>query len=45
MCDAVGFPVKELQRVSFGPLSLGDLKQGSYRELTAVECRELCGDK
>ena len=45
MCDAVGFPVKELQRVSFGPLSLGDLKQGFYRELTAVECRELCGDK
>lgn len=45
MCEAVGFPVKELQRVSFGPLSLGDLKQGSYRELTAVECRELCGDK
>ena len=45
MCDAVGFPVKELQRVSFGPLSLGGLKQGSYRELTAVECCELCGDK
>ena len=41
MAQAVGHPVKELKRVSFGPLQLGDLKQGKYRELTDKEYRML----
>jgi 23S rRNA pseudouridine2605 synthase len=41
MCEAVGHPVKALQRVRFGPLELGDLKAGRARRLTAAELREL----
>lgn len=37
MCDAVGYSVTSLQRVSFGPLELGDLALGKYRSLTKGE--------
>jgi 23S rRNA pseudouridine2605 synthase len=37
MCEAVGHPVKRLERVSFGPLSLGDLPRGRWRKLTPAE--------
>jgi len=35
MCAHVGHPVKELQRVGFGPLALGDLRAGQWRALAA----------
>jgi 23S rRNA pseudouridine2605 synthase len=37
MCEAVGRRVVELERVRFGPLRLGTLKQGSFRKLTPAE--------
>jgi 23S rRNA pseudouridine2605 synthase len=41
MCEAVGHPVRELRRVSFGPLALGDLAPGAARRLKASEVEEL----
>jgi 23S rRNA pseudouridine2605 synthase len=41
MCDAVGHPVVELERVAFGPLRLGDLKPGQSRPLGAAEIERL----
>jgi 23S rRNA pseudouridine2605 synthase len=41
MCEAVGHPVKRLERIGFGPLELGDLKPGRHRRLTAGELRRL----
>lgn len=41
MCEAVGLEVARLRRISIGPLKLGMLKPGSYRELTADELRAL----
>ncbi|MSU76138.1 rRNA pseudouridine synthase [Patescibacteria group bacterium] len=41
MGDAVGFPVLKLTRVSLGPLKLGKLQPGEYRELTRAEQRKL----
>jgi 23S rRNA pseudouridine2605 synthase len=41
MCEAVGHPVVELKRVSFGPLQLGGLRVGEYRRLTAREVEAL----
>lgn len=41
MCSAVGHEVKRLQRISFGPLRLGDLAVGRYRRLDAAEKRAL----
>src|SRR5579884_2486908 len=37
MCEAVGHPVRQLERVRFGPLALGRLAPGSYRRLSARE--------
>jgi 23S rRNA pseudouridine2605 synthase len=37
MCEAVGHPVKRLERVRFGPLELGDLPRGRWRKLTDDE--------
>jgi 23S rRNA pseudouridine2605 synthase len=37
MCEAVGHPVRALERVRIGPLSLGDLEPGSYRRLSEEE--------
>lgn len=41
MCEAVGLEVARLRRISIGPLKLGMLKPGSYRDLTADELRAL----
>lgn len=38
---AVGHPVRRLKRVRFGPLRLGDLPRGSWRELEPDEVRAL----
>src|SRR5688500_7162559 len=43
MCEAVGHPVKELERVRFGPLQLGELKPGAARRLTEQEVADLRG--
>ena len=46
MCEAIGRDVGELQRIKFGPLELGRLKEGTARKLSArggrialAECR------
>jgi pseudouridine synthase len=41
MCDAIGHPVRRLMRVATGKLSLGTLKKGEYRHLTADEVEYL----
>ncbi len=41
MCEAVGLEVARLRRISIGPLKLGMLKPGTWRELTADELRAL----
>jgi 23S rRNA pseudouridine2605 synthase len=41
MCEAVGHPVRRLERVRFGPLELGSLREGDYRELTPDEVSAL----
>jgi pseudouridine synthase len=41
MFEAVGHPVLELTRKSFGPLRLGNLKPGQYRELSKLEVSAL----
>jgi 23S rRNA pseudouridine2605 synthase len=41
MCEAVGHPVLELQRIAFGPLRLGDLRPGAHRRLRAGEVERL----
>ncbi len=41
MCEAVNLEVARLRRISVGPLKLGMLKPGTYRELTAEELRAM----
>ena len=41
LCRAVGLVVQRLRRVAFGPLRLGSLEPGQWRELTAAEVRRL----
>jgi 23S rRNA pseudouridine2605 synthase len=41
MLEAVGHPVKALERVAFGPLRLGALEAGEYRELKPSEVERL----
>lgn len=41
MLSAVGHPVSGLERVAFGPVSLGDLAPGHVRELTGAEIEAL----
>jgi pseudouridine synthase len=41
MCDAVGLTVKELRRVSIGPIHLKGLRSGDFRPLTPKELRVL----
>ena len=43
MCEAVGLEVARLKRISIGPLKLGMLKPGAYRELTPAELSALKG--
>lgn len=37
MLDAIGHPVTRLRRVRYGPVSLGGLEPGCWRQLTAAE--------
>lgn len=41
MCEAIGHPVLQLHRASFGPLELGDLPEGKYRVLSEQEVAAL----
>ena len=41
MCDAVGLEVARLRRISYGPVRLGMLQPGKYRELTPAEVSAL----
>jgi 23S rRNA pseudouridine2605 synthase len=41
MLEALDLPVRRLVRVSFGPIELGELKPGQWRELTPEEIRAL----
>ncbi|HYI38461.1 MAG TPA: pseudouridine synthase [Thermoleophilaceae bacterium] len=41
MCEAVGYKVSSLERVRFGPLTLGGLPEGESRPLTPAEVAEL----
>lgn len=41
MCEAVGLEVVRLRRTSIGPVKLGMLKPGTWRDLTAEEVRAL----
>jgi 23S rRNA pseudouridine2605 synthase len=43
MCAAVGLRVLRLRRVRLGPLELGRLRPGAWRELTSREIRALGG--
>jgi 23S rRNA pseudouridine2605 synthase len=41
MCEAVGHPVIELERIAFGPLRLGGLAPGAHRRLSSGEVERL----
>ena len=41
MCEAVGLEVARLKRLAVGPVRLGMLKPGTYRELTVEEVEQL----
>jgi 23S rRNA pseudouridine2605 synthase len=41
MLEAVGHPVRALERVQFGPLRLGALQEGEFRELKPAEVEHL----
>lgn len=41
MCEAVGLEVARLRRIAIGPVKLGMLKPGAWRELTPEELRAL----
>ena len=41
ICESVGVVITRLRRVALGPLRLGDLKTGEFRELNSSELRAL----
>ena len=41
MCEAVGLEVARLKRTAIGPIKLGMLKPGAYRELTKEELKAI----
>jgi 23S rRNA pseudouridine2605 synthase len=41
MCESLGHPVTELERIAFGPLRLGELRPGAYRRLAPAEVGRL----
>ncbi len=41
MCWAVGHPVLKLKRICYGPILLGNVKPGFYRDLTPAEAKKL----
>ena len=44
MCSAVGLPVRDLRRIKMGPIGLGRLNPGQWRDLTPEEVRRLKRD-
>lgn len=45
MCEHVGHRVRSLERIAFGPLTLGAMAPGTSRRLTADELRRLTGGR
>jgi pseudouridine synthase len=43
MCAQIGHPVRRLTRVRMGPITLGDLRSGHWRDLTPAEVDKLRG--
>ncbi len=41
ICEKVGVNITKLKRIALGPLRLGNMKSGEYRELTSTELRSL----
>lgn len=41
MCASIGYPVRQLTRVRMGPIALGTLRPGEWRDLTAAEVAKL----
>jgi pseudouridine synthase len=41
MCCAVGLPVRDLRRIRMGPITLGRLKPGQWRDLSPGEVKRL----
>ena len=41
MCSAIGHPVRRLSRVRMGPIRLGDLRPGEWRDLLPAEIEKL----
>ena len=41
ICEKVGVYISKLKRISLGPIRLGDLKTGEFRELNSSELRAL----
>jgi len=41
MMEALGIRIRDLKRITWGPLALGDLPAGDYRELSASEASAL----
>ncbi len=41
MCEAIGHNVLTLKRISIGPIALGDLPEGKWRKLTALELKSI----
>ena len=41
MCESQGLEVSRLKRISIGPIKLGMLKQGDYRELSEQDVKKL----
>jgi len=41
MCETVGIRLLALERISFGPINLGNMKVGMYRSLTGKEIEKL----
>jgi pseudouridine synthase len=41
MCSAVDHPVLKLKRIRYGPIRLGNLKPGLYRDVTPSEMDKL----
>jgi pseudouridine synthase len=41
MCASIGHPVRRLTRLKMGPIALGDLRPGQWRDLTAKEVEKL----
>lgn len=41
MCEALGYKVRKLKRISIGNLELGNLKSGEYRYLNEVEIKKI----